>query len=428
MDLPSSGAGGNFLEQLLADLMKMMGAGAAGSGARIELARTLAHGVATGNEPEGNVDPLDRMQLDELVRLAEMHVGELTGLQTAPGGAPLDVSAVGPGAWAWQTVDDWRFLLDAMTGTAGTGETGGAGETGAIRGTGESRDRTPSPTLGLADLGELDLSGLGDVGDLGGGPADLLARWMTTMGPMLAAMQLGSAVGHLARVTLGQYEVPVPRPSPGRLLLVPANINRFASDWSLQPDQVRLWVCLREVTVHTVLGRPHVAERMSAMLVDVVQTSAQDTAGMMERLEGLDPGDPEALQRLIGEPEAIFDVEPSPERRQAAERLMAVTAALLGYVEHVLDQASSRLLGGRGALTEAWRRRQVDREAADRSAEMLLGLDLGPAQVDRGAAFVGGVLERGGDEGLARLWESSETLPTPAEIDAPGLWLERISL
>src|SRR4029077_9481314 len=113
----------------------------------------------------------------------------------------------------------------------------------------------------------------------GQGPADLLARWMATMGPMLAAMQLGSAVGHLARSTLGPYELPIPRTAP-RLLVVPANAARFAEDWSLDLDEVRLWVCLREVTAHAVLSRPHVAERMRELLTRVVQGMAEDTAGI----------------------------------------------------------------------------------------------------------------------------------------------------
>ncbi len=45
-----------------------------------------------------------------------------------------------------------------------------------------------------------------------------------------------------------------------------------------------------------------------------------------------------------------------------------------------------------------------------------------------GAAFVDGVVERAGAEGLARLWASADNLPTPAEVDAPGLWLARIDL
>jgi uncharacterized protein (DUF2342 family) len=31
-------------------------------------------------------------------------------------------------------------------------------------------------------------------------------------------------------------------------------------------------------------------------------------------------------------------------------------------------------------------------------------------------------------EGLARLWESEKMLPSPPEVDDPGLWLARIDL
>ena len=35
---------------------------------------------------------------------------------------------------------------------------------------------------------------------------------------------------------------------------------------------------------------------------------------------------------------------------------------------------------------------------------------------------------RAGPAGLNRLWEAERMLPTPAELDAPGLWLARIEL
>jgi putative hydrolase len=419
---PGAGAGGNFLEQILGDLLHLMGGTSAG-GARVDLARTLAQGVASGGEPEGNVDPADRMRFEELAHVAELHVAELTGLPLTSTGATVEVSAVAPGAWAWQTVEDWRFLLEAMANPPSTdAEATSPADAPAASPTGDSGPGDPATDAGSATLAGADI-GQG----LEPGPADLMARWVATMGPMLAAIQLGSAVGHLARSTLGPYELPIPRTSP-RLLVVPANAMRFAEDWSLDPDEVRLWVCLREVTAHAVLSRPHVAERMRELLVRVVQGMAEDTAGLVDRIPDIDLTQPEALQSLLGDPTALMNIEPSPARRRSADDLLAVVAALLGYVEHVLDLAATRLLGGRGAIAEAWRRRQVDRESSDRAAELMLGLDLGPIQIDRGTAFVQGVFERAGDEGLARLWSGRHTLPTPAEVDAPGLWLERIDL
>jgi putative hydrolase len=406
------------LEQILGDLLQLMG-GSSPGGARVDLARTLAQGVASGGEPEGNVDPADRIPFEELAHVAELHVAELTGLPITATGAALEVAAVAPGAWAWQTVEDWRFLLEAMAEPSRRPDAAGgpgAGEGQAAPGRGSS--------------GEVDDPSLNEPWnepEPGQAQADLLARWMATMGPMLAAMQLGSAVGHLARSTMGAYELPIPRTAP-RLLVVPANATRFAEDWSLAPDEVRLWVCLREVTSHAVLSRPHVADRMRELLVKVVHGMTEETAGLVDRLQGIDLSQPEALQNLIGDPTALMSLEPSPARRRAADDLLAVVAALLGYVEHVLDLAATRLLGGRGAIAEAWRRRQVDRDSAERAAELMLGLDLGPAQIDRGADFIRGIFERAGDDGLARLWSSPHTLPTPAEVDAPGLWLERIDL
>ena len=103
---------------------------------------------------------------------------------------------------------------------------------------------------------------------------------MATMGPMLAAMQLGSAVGHLARTTMGSYELPIPRADPSRLLLVPANIARFAGDWGLAIDEVRLWVCLRELTMHAVVTRAHVADRLRSLLEEFMSGAARDAGGL----------------------------------------------------------------------------------------------------------------------------------------------------
>jgi uncharacterized protein (DUF2342 family) len=47
---------------------------------------------------------------------------------------------------------------------------------------------------------------------------------------------------------------------------------------------------------------------------------------------------------------------------------------------------------------------------------------------EQGQSFVRGIVERAGEDGLARLWKSAHELPTSAELSAPGLWLARIDL
>ncbi len=420
---------GNFFERLLGDLVQMMGTAGTGAGPRLEMARTFAHNVAAGG-PEANVDPTERIRLEELARVAELQVSEVTGLTVTPGGSAIEILAVGPGSWAWHTVEDWQFILTAMTGEATAEAVAGGATPGSAEPQSSSgpTDRFGRPGRELDSLDDPD-GGFGS--DNFGEPdeADLLNKVMATMGPMLAAMQVGSAVGHMARTTMGSYELPIPRVVSSRLLLVPANIARFAGDWGLALDEVRLWVCLRELTMHAVIIRPHVADRLRSLLEEFMRGAASDAGGLAGLLGGMDPSDPESIQRmLIDDPEALLGVELSPERARVARDLAAVTAALAGYVEYVLDEAGNRLLGDRTLLAEAWRRNQVEGRTSMSSTEAFLGLDVGSAQVDRGTAFVKGVIERAGTEGLARLWESAATLPTPPEVDAPGLWLERLKL
>ena len=92
-----------------------------------------------------------------------------------------------------------------------------------------------------------------------------------------------------------------------------------------------------------------------------------------------------------------------------------------------MDSVGSGLIGSYQMLSEAQRRRRVEADQSDRFVEQLLGLELTQEQYDMGSKFIAGLVERGGDDVLVRLWESTDTLPTPAEIAAPGLWLARVA-
>ena len=142
MAFPGPDAGGDFLGQMMGDLLKLMG-GATAGGARVDLARMLAQGVASGGVPEANVDPAERIRVEELARVAELHVDELTAEALSARGVPRQVTVTTPGAWAWQTVDDWGFLLDAMSASGGTGPEPAP-----------APDTPPEPGLGLAELGD----------------------------------------------------------------------------------------------------------------------------------------------------------------------------------------------------------------------------------------------------------------------------------
>jgi putative hydrolase len=372
------------------DLAKMF----TGSGpVNWEIARQVAMWVATDGATESNVEPVRRIRIEELARVADLHVAQATGLSTSATGRVLTAVPVGRGQWAMATLDAYRPLLERLATALSAGV-----------------DASPE----VDDPADATMALLGNLGQM--------------MGPVMLGMQSGFTVGHLARGAFGQYGLPIPRPPSDDLLVVPAAIDAFASDWSLPNDDVALWVELSEIAHHAVLARPHVRERIESLLNAYVAAFRPDPTALEGKLDDLDLANPAALQDVLSDPEVLLGAMQTPEQHEMHARLEAIVAAVEGYVDHVVDTVGRTLIGSFGPLTEALRRQRVERGDGDKFVERLFGLELGQAQFERGDAFIAGVLERAGEEGLARLWHSEHELPTPAEIDAPGLWLARIDI
>lgn len=367
-----------------------------------DLAFQLAQSVASEGNEEANAEPLARIRLEELVRLADLAVADVTGMTTTTSGRSVGAVALSAPAWARRSLERWRPMIEKVA-------------------TALAPPAPPPPPPGAAGDDE---AGNGDL-------AALLGQWTTAMAPAMTAMQIGSVVGHLARRTLGQYDLPLPRPGDDELAVVTGNVARFAADWSLDADEVTLWLALRDVATHAVLSRPHVAQRLERLLVEHAAGFRPDPHALEERLSGLSGGglgDIGELTRLLGDPTALTEVGDSPELRRSRAELEALGATIGGYVEWATGTAATRLVSSRATIGEAMRRRRVERGEEERVTEALFGLRLDQDQLDRGEAFVRGVLQRGGQGELARLWVAEANLPTPAEVDAPGLWIERVNL
>ncbi len=368
------------------------------SGSSWDVARQLATSLATEGEPEANVEPVVRMQLEQLGRVAELRVGDATGLPLGQGGAGIAIVPVTRSQWVQRSTDAYRGLLEAMA---------------------TSLNQAP-PGVGLGD-------------DEGDPLAAMLAPMLQALRPMMLGVTAGSMLGHLARRSFGQYDLPIPRPTSNEVMIVVPNVEEFGADWSLPLDDLRLWVCIHEATRHAVLSVDHVHRRLSQLLADYAAGFSPDGEALGSMFEGFegDLGDPsslESLQERFADPEALLGAMVSPAQKALLPHLEALVAVVVGYTDHVMDRIGGGLIGSYSMLTEALRRRRVEADPSDRFVEKLLGLELTQAAYDRGAAFVDGVVERAGEEALGRLWADEKDLPTPNEVDAPGLWLARIDL
>jgi putative hydrolase len=361
-----------------------------------DAARQFALMIATEGASEQNIDPSLRFQYQELGRIADLHVQQVTGLETVTVGRAVEVVPVTRGTWAQHALDAYRPLFQHLAGTLG------AASAATATGLGNEEDEP-----GLAMFGGL----------------------MQMLAPMMLGMSVGSMVGHLSRRSFGQYDLPIPRPASPEVHVVSATVDEFGEAWSLPLDDLRLWVSLQEIASHAVLTIPHVRTELESLLMAYVAGFQPNPDALGDKLAALDPTDTGGLadlQQVLGDPEVLLGAMQSPAQRALLPRLDALVATVIGYVDHTVDVAARGLVATAPRIAEAARRRRVESDQSDVFVARLLGLTLTQQAVERGQAFVAGVLERDGD--LSRLWQSVELLPTPAEVDAPGLWLARIDL
>ena len=357
-----------------------------------DTARQVAAMTSTGGVSEANVDPAVRIAYTELARIAAHHVVAVTGLGDPARAAAIDPICVTPGEWSRRTLEDYRPLFTDLATSLGS--------------------RTEPVT---ADEDPF---------------SSFFAGITNMIAPMTMGMTIGSMVGLLAKRSFGQYDVPLPRPADRGLMIVPGNIDAFATDWSLDLDEVRMWILIRELVIDTMFQVPHVRDTVHSLVRDFVAAFRPDPNAITERLAGLDAGNPQemmaSLQRLLGDPELLLGAVRSSEQNEIQPRLDAMLGLVIGWSDHMTDTIGSMVLGNPTRIAEAARRQRI--KAGDETVfvEKLLGLHLNRRQVERGRHFVDGILERSGAEGLRALYRGAEYLPTSAELDAPGLWLARI--
>lgn len=371
---------------LFRELQRVMSSGGSGP-VNWELARqvAIASAAEAGPDPEPTDD--DRRSLDEAVRVAELQVGALTGLE--PAAQVVPVRAVRRAEWIGASLGS----LDGLLAPA------------------------------ASRMGEAFSRAIGEQLPQEAGPmASLLAQ----LGPLLQGSQIGQVFGMLARQVFGSYDIAVPREDPGDLLFVVPNLAAFERDWGLDPTELRTLVAVHEVTHRLQMTRRWVREHFSALVDDFLSTLTIDVAAIQERLASLDPSDPEALQRALGGQDdgAVFGTVLDDEQRLKLGRLQAFMAATEGYGDHVTHEIGSRLLATYPKVAEAMRRYR-DGERVDPVFERLLGIEMGKERYAQGRAFCDEVARQTDEATLSRMWDGAEGLPSLPELEAPTLWLSR---
>ena len=226
---------------------------------------------------------------------------------------------------------------------------------------------------------------------------------------------------------LGQYEVSLldvaQRP---RLLFVEPNLAKAVRDLKIDRESFLGWIVLHELThVFQFSGVDWLRDHLGGLLREYLQT-------VDVRIERGEAGglpnfpDPARIVQDFREGGLVALVQ-SREQRRIMNRIQAAMAVVEGYSEHVMDVLGERVLPSYAGLREAMDRRRRSRSYPERILQRLLGLDLKMRQYELGKQFCDGVVAEAGIEGLNRVWESPEALPTLRELERPSDWLVRVS-
>src|SRR3954469_4863352 len=366
---------------LFAELQKLMNW--SGGPVNWDLARQGATSQpAAGHQTRSEAE---RAAVAESLRLADLWLDEVTDLPSGVDRA-LAWSRV---EWVEQTLPAWGALIDPLA------ERVVAAMTSAL------------PQEAASMMGPI-------------------AGMMGRMGGMMFGAQVGQALGKLADEVVTSTDVGLPLAPPGAGVLVPQNVAAFAAGLDRPAEEVRLFLALREAAsqrlfAHVPWLRQQLTDAVHAYARGInvdreaIERGIAEAMGGMEG--GIDPSDPESIQRLLGR--GPLEPEETPEQQMALRRLETLLALVEGWVDTVVAAAAADRLPGHSALAETMRRRRASGGPAEQTFATLVGLQLRPRRL-RDAATVWAAMgrQRGAAE-RARLWSPPDLLPTADDLDEP---------
>ncbi|GAB4080289.1 zinc-dependent metalloprotease [Modestobacter muralis] len=381
------GPGGGDPSQLLggmplfAELQKLMNY--SGGPVNWDLARQGAISqLAPGHQP---TSAAERAAVSESLRLADLWLDQVTEL---PSGIDRGL-AWSRVEWVEQTLPAWSALIDPLA------ERVVAAMTSAL----------PAEAAQIA------------------GP---LAGIMGQMGGVMFGAQVGQALAKLADEVTTSTEVGLPLGPKGAGVLVPQNVTAFGAGLDRPEDEVRLFLALREAAhqrlfAHVPWLRQQLTDAVHAYArgihvdPEAIQRGLDEAMSGMEG--GLDPQDPESIQRLLGS--GVLEPEETPEQAMALRRLETLLALVEGWVDTIVAAAAAERLPGHSALAETMRRRRASGGPAEQTFATLVGLHLRPRRARDASTVWGAMAQKYGPAERDRLWSHPDLLPTSDDLDEP---------
>src|SRR6266571_1506890 len=241
-----------------------------------DLAKNVArHAVAAEGDP--SVLDVDRHKIVDALRLADLWLDEVTGFST---GVRI-AQAWSRSEWVEATLPVWSKLCDPIADKAVDAMGGMLTENPAELGAGLPEEMTQA------------------LQAISGGPSGL-SGMMRRIGGMMVGSQTGAAVGARAREVVSATDVGLPLGPEGTAALLPAGVAAFGEGLSVDPEEVRLFLALREAAHHRLFAHvPWLRARLLGAVEEYARGISVDASALRDALPQIDPTNPEALREAL---------------------------------------------------------------------------------------------------------------------------------
>ncbi len=364
-----------------------------------ELAKNLArHAIVAKGDP--SVLANERSAVTDAVRLADLWLDDVTAF---PSGIRR-TEAWSQSEWLEATFPVWATLCDPI-----------AAKAVESMGTMLAVDPGQMPEDMPPDMKAM-LQGMGGF--------SALAPMMRQLGGAMLGGQLGTALGELAGEMSSSTDIGLPLAPEGTAALLPSGVTAFGEGLSVDINEVRLFLALREAAHHRLFGHvPWLRQHLLGAVEAYAAGITVDVNKLRDSLPELDMTNPEESLRAALSGEGLLHPEDTPQQKVALARLETALALVEGWVATVVSAAAQARLEHAAALAEAIRRRRASGGPAERTFATLVGLEMRPRLLREAATLWTGVTLARGSDGRDALWAHPDLLPTSDDLENPEAFL-----
>ncbi|HEY4577768.1 MAG TPA: zinc-dependent metalloprotease [Yaniella sp.] len=352
-----------------------------------DLAKQTARQTVAGQDP--SVGSFAAKEISDALRLADSWLDQATTIEAAN----VPVVSWSRAEWVESTMENWRKMTEPV-----------------VRSLSEALTRAITEQL----PGQIPEELQGALGNM--------EPMMRNLGGSMFGLQLGHAIGELAQEVLSGTDTGFPVAGQ-RMAMVPVNIEEFGDGLDIEPEQVRIYLALREAArMRLYANSPWLARDLTAMVQQYAAGITIDVSAIEDAVQTLDPMDPESMNQMFSS--SMFIPEPEGAQKAAIEHLETLLALVEGWVDVVVTQAAKPLESA-DALREMINRRRASGGPAEHAFGSLVGLDLRPRRLNDAAELWVTIEDSEGKEYRDAIWESQLRLPTEEDLDDPQGYVKR---